>query len=251
MKLNADKCHLLVPGYKHEHTWVKLENVKIWEESSVKLLGLQIDSQLKFDNHVLAICSKAGRKLSALRRIVPYLSFNKKRTLLKSFVESQFNYCPLIWMFHSRTVNNKINRLHERALRLIYNDYKLSFDEVLENDKSLSIHHRNIHCLAVEMYKIYHDSGERPLADMIYVPRNNTLRTDFTVPAVRTEKYGKNSVRYLGPLIWKIVPPLLKEADNMSEFKRNIKTWKPTKCPCRLCKVYVQNLGFVTISNNP
>ena len=89
MKLNTDKCHLLVSGYKHEHTWVKLENEKLWEDSTVKLLGVHIDSQLKFDNHVSIICNKAGWKLSALRRIVQYLSFNKKRTLLKSFIESR------------------------------------------------------------------------------------------------------------------------------------------------------------------
>ena len=85
MKLNAEKCHLIVSGHKHEHTWVKLENEMIWEENNVKLLGVQIDSQLKFDNYVQNICSKAGRKLSALTKMVPYLSFNKKRILLKSF----------------------------------------------------------------------------------------------------------------------------------------------------------------------
>lgn len=100
MKLNTDKCHLLVSGNKHEHTWVKLENQMIWEEKSVKLLGINIDSQLKCDNHVLLICLKAGRKLSALTRLLQYLSFKIKRMLLKSFFESQFNYCPLIWMFH-------------------------------------------------------------------------------------------------------------------------------------------------------
>ena len=68
MKINADKCHLIVSGHTHEHTWVKLENEMIWEENNVKLLGIQIDSQLKFDNHVQNICSKAGRKLSALNK---------------------------------------------------------------------------------------------------------------------------------------------------------------------------------------
>ena len=103
--------------------WVKLGEDKIWENNTVKLLGVTIDKQLKFDTHVLNICSKAGRKLSALTRMATYLSFEKKRRLLKTFFESQFKYCPLVWMFHSRELNNKINRLQERALRLIYNDY--------------------------------------------------------------------------------------------------------------------------------
>ena len=53
-------------------------------------------------------------------------------------------YCPLIWMFHSRTLSNNINGLHEKALRVAYGDYKSKFDELLEKDGSFSIHHRNI-----------------------------------------------------------------------------------------------------------
>ena len=67
-KLNTDKCHLLVSGSKYEHTWVQLGEDKIWENNTVKLLGVTIDNELKFDNHVLNICSKANQKLTALLR---------------------------------------------------------------------------------------------------------------------------------------------------------------------------------------
>ena len=72
---------------------------------------------------------------------------------METFIESQFNYCPLIWMFHSRTINNKINRLHERALRIVYSDFKSSFEGLLMKDNSFSIHERNIQSLAIEIYK--------------------------------------------------------------------------------------------------
>ena len=72
---------------------------------------------------------------------------------MKTFIESQFNYCSLIWMFHSRTINNKINRLHERALRIVYSDFKSSFEGLLMKDNSFSIHERNIQSLAIEIYK--------------------------------------------------------------------------------------------------
>ena len=112
-----------------------------------------MDSELNFDNHLSAICNKVNRKINSLGRIANYMSLEKRRIVMKTFIESQFNYFPLIWMFHSRTINNKINRLHERALRIVYSDFKSSFEGLLMKDNSFSIHERNIQSLAIEIYK--------------------------------------------------------------------------------------------------
>ena len=72
---------------------------------------------------------------------------------MEAFIESQFGYCPLAWMFQSRSLNNKINRIHERALRITYNDKSSSFENLLEKDNSVTIHHKNIKILATETYK--------------------------------------------------------------------------------------------------
>ena len=72
----------------------------------------------------------------------------------KAFIESQFGYCPIIWMYHSRILNNKINKLHKRSLRLVYSDQTSSFQELLNIDNSVSIHARNLQKLAIEMYKV-------------------------------------------------------------------------------------------------
>ena len=122
MKLNTDKCHLLVAGHKSEHTWVRVGPDKIWEDHSVKLLGVSIDNELKFDKHVLNIINKANSKLSALSRLTKFMILQKKKKIYKAFVESQFKHCPLTWMFHGHKTNYKINRLQVRALRLIYNE---------------------------------------------------------------------------------------------------------------------------------
>ena len=113
----------------------------------------QIDSDLTFDKHLFSICNKVAKKINVLNRLVNYMSLDKRRMVMKTFIESQYNYHPLIWMFHSRTLNNKINRLHERTLRIVYSDYKSSFCELLEKDKSFSIHHKSIQSLAIEIYK--------------------------------------------------------------------------------------------------
>ena len=116
IKLNTDKCSLIVSGYKHGQVWANIGKDLIWESNDVKLLVITIDRDLKFDKHVLKLCSKANQKLSSLFRMTKFLSFNKRRTLFKAFVESQFKYCPVVYIFHSRLTNNKINKLHKRAL---------------------------------------------------------------------------------------------------------------------------------------
>ena len=118
------------------------------------LLGIKIDNKLDFNDHVSNIYKKASLKLHALARVAYFMSQDKLRILMKTFIESQFGYCPLIWMLHSRRLNNKINKLHERALRLVYKNKTLSFVELLIMDNSFTVHHRNLQKLAIEMYKV-------------------------------------------------------------------------------------------------
>ena len=122
MKLNEDKCHLLVGGYKHESIWAKIGDARIWESNKQKLLGLHIDRTLSFDEHVSNLCKKAGRKLSVLARLSSYMALTQRRVLMKSIIEAQFGYCPLVWMFHGRVLSRKTNHFHERSLRIVYKD---------------------------------------------------------------------------------------------------------------------------------
>ena len=69
--------------------------------------------------------------------------------------------------------------------------------------------------------------------------------TDFKIPHVKTANYGLESIRFLGPKIWESVPNDLKRKDSVSSFKTAIKKWKPEQCPCRLCKTYLQNIGYL------
>ena len=116
-------------------TGVSIGDASLKTSTKETLLGILIDSELSFDQHVSSICSKASKKLHSLGRIATFMSFKKRRTLMKAFIESQFNYCPLIWMFYSRIMNSKINRIHERALILVYSDHVSSFDELLKKDR--------------------------------------------------------------------------------------------------------------------
>ena len=130
MKANSGKNHLLMSCTETTHENVNGSMIKSSQKEI--LLGINLDSELKFEDHVNFICKKASQKLYALARIAPFMDFKQRRNIMKAFVESQSGYCPLIWMFHSRGLNNKINVIHERALRITYKDKSSTFQELLE-----------------------------------------------------------------------------------------------------------------------
>ena len=152
-------CHPLSAGHKHEYISANIGGNRIWESLQERLLGVTIDNRLRFNDHIKDLCKTAQQKLSALIRHSHILNFDKRRVVLKSFVESQFGYTPLVWMFHDRGVEHKINRVHERALRCVYRDDVSTFDQLLQKDNSLRIHHRNIQAMAIEIFKVKHNIG--------------------------------------------------------------------------------------------
>ena len=250
MKLNESKCHFLTCG-STEHLWVKVGNEVIWESQAEKLLGMTVDKNLNFNLHLKTLCKKANQKVSALARIVRILPFQKRRLILKTFIESQFSYCPLVWMFCSREMNNKINRIHERALRLIYQDYTTTFDDLLKKDGSLTFHHRNIHHVAIEMFKVKHDLSP-PFMKEIFTSTENVKGTrsgdTFARPNVHSVYKGDQSLRNFGPIVWNtMLPSKLKMCKSLSQLKNSIKSWKPDNCPCKLCKTYVPGLGYINV----
>ena len=246
LKLNADKCHLLISNHSRDIV-INVEEEIIECESSVKLLGVTLDNKLNFSDHVSNICKKASQKLHALARISNHMSQNKLRTLMKAFIESQFGYCPLIWMFHSRALNNRINRIHERALRLVYKNSNLSFEELLRKDNSFSIHHRNLQKLATEIYKVKNNLSPTLMKDIFperVIPYDLRNMNPFKTSNVKTVYNGTETLSYRGPRTWALVPDSIRNATSLSEFKTKIKTWEPQRCECRLCRNYIHHLGF-------
>ena len=266
LTLNADKCHLLVSGYKCEAMYASVGDALLWEENSVKLLGLIIDSELTFNNYVQMICKKASQKLTAIVRLANIISEKKRKVLLKTFFESQFSYCPLLWMFCSRKLNNKINRLHERALRIAYADYVSSFEELLAKDDSVTIHQRNLKVLAVEMYKISQGISPKFMNDLVeefdtkYHTRSRygveldeggnvkclNKKLYYRPQKSNTSSFGLESFRWLGPKIWELIPDDLKNTKNLATFKSALKKLNIDNCPCKLCKNYIQGVGYIS-----
>ena len=156
-------------------------------------------------------------------------------------------------MFHSRIINNKINRLHERCMCLLYGDKLSSFVKLLEQVKPVTIYTRNLQILATKMFKVYRNISPPIFSEIFHrrdINYNLRINSDFAMPNVMSVFHGSESISYLGPKIWDIVPFELKELTSVvAAFKKGINEWKPKNCPCRLYKKYVSNLGFITVTS--
>ena len=114
--------------YEYTHTNFHEDKNYIIKNSDIEnLLGVTVDGNINFNCHLENILKKDSKKFHMFARITPYMSIPKRKLLINSFFTSQFNYLPLAWMCHSGTMNNKINRLQERCLRVVHSDQTSSF----------------------------------------------------------------------------------------------------------------------------
>ena len=133
----------------------------------------------------------------------------KLQTVMNAFILSQFSYCPVIWMFHDRNVNSKINKIHERALRIAFKDMSSNFEELLIKAASVTIHQRNLQLLTTEIYKTKHDLNPKFMGE-IFAEKNisYSLRCNhpLSVPIPRTNAYSIQTIRYTGHKLWQSLP---------------------------------------------
>ena len=206
---------------------MKVCDFTIGNSECEKLLGVKIDVNLNFNEHISDLCKKASRKISALARVALFMSIEKRTVVMNAFFTSQLSYCPLVWMCHSRTNNSKINMLHERCSRIIYNDKQSSFTELLNKDSSVSIHIKNIQKLAIEMFKSYKGLSPPIMDNMFKLRTENpySLRQvfEFSRPIAKTVYHGTESLSYLGPKIWDILPEKLRNRIILGVLKRKLK----------------------------
>ena len=244
---NTGKCHLLTSS--NLPVDIRITNTKISNVERVKLLRVNIEGRLNFDYHVNTLLKKANKKYHTLARVCNYMDTKKRRVLMKAFTTSQFSYCPPVWMFLSRTLNNRINKIHERALRLAYkNETFLSFNDLLKRDRSVSIHQKNLQLFATEIYKTKNDLRPKIMKDIFhFIRKPYNLRNDPELQRRRnrTVYFGTESISSLALKIWELIPSDIRSANSLGMFKEKIKFWTTDKCPCRLCKTYIGNVGFV------
>ena len=155
--------------------------------------------------------------------------------LLTSDVMSNFSYCPLIWLFCSKTANKDINRTNKRALRVLYGDKDSPFHQLLARAGSVTVYQKNLQSLMIEIHKTMNHLNHSYIWEFFVkkdIPYN--LRTKEL--SAKSHRYGLNSFSFRGSFLWNTLDDELKRADTLGSFKTGIKEWDGKGCSCLICK---------------
>ena len=179
--------------------------------SSVELLGIQIDGKLNFNLHVSKVCKSAANQLNALIRLKQFLSFHAKEVLLNSYSISNFNHCPLVWMFSSTQSLNKIENLKKSALRFFYDDFDVSYEGLLSKGGKSKMNVRRLRTLCVEIYKALNDLNPSFMNNIFKLKINNRevhdkYKLNVDIHKWNQKNFGYKSLKVLGPKIWNNLP---------------------------------------------
>ena len=204
---------------------IKIGLEDIEQKDEMKLLGVLIDSDLNFSKHIAQVCRKASQQIGVLSRLKNLVPVPAKLTLFKSAILPHLTYCQKVWHFARASDKRKLERIQERALRVIYLDKTSSYEDLLKRANLDTLNERRLKDILFLMYKVKHQMA--PGYFETIVKRNDlkpySLRnSDFILPRYNTVKYGRHSIRYLGPLLWSKLSSSERNAPTLKDFKRMI-----------------------------
>ena len=208
MQANPGKFQAIVGGKKtfSELKSFTVANNSIPCEETVKLLGVELDYQLNFNEQVSRICQKVARQLNVLQRISKFLSEETRLLVFKSFIRSNFSYCPIVWHFCSKTNTEKLEKLQYRGLKIVFNCYDSSYEELLNRANLPTLHLSRLRTIALETFKCINNIAPSYIRSLVSIKQSSySFRYENTlqVPMVRTVAYGQKSFRFEAARVWK------------------------------------------------
>lgn len=212
MEANPDKFHVMLlskPSKGEIDFNININGNSLQGESNVELLGVIIDKHMNFNMHVKKRCAKAAGQLNALGRLRQFLDTESKIAILRSFITSNFSYCPLVWHFCGRKSTIKMECILKRALRLALSDYASDYETLLAKANLVSLEIQRQRTLAIEIFKAKNGMSPQYLTDIFVTNKNsyNTRQKDnLHTPVVNTTHYGLHSIQYLAAKIWNQLP---------------------------------------------
>ena len=236
MVVNPEKFQIMFLGCGRDEIRFTVGGHTIPSSKSVRLLGVTIDNKLSFSTHIEDMCKKANQKINALLRIRRYLDISKATLLCNAYILSCFKYCPLLWMFCSKTDSKRIRSTHIRAVRAITIDFITSRDAILEAYNRDSIHTINLRFLLVEVYKSINKLNPEFMWDLFaHKKLERVLRAGKILALPTRQNSTTQSFAFRAALAWNYLPANLKQASTLLEFKSGIHSLSSYYCQCKSC----------------
>ena len=193
------------------------------------VLGITIDSQLNLNVHFSNMCNKADRQLNVLQRLKGSLDYSSRLSIYKSFIMSNFSYCPVVWMFISKSSLSKLEGIQKRALRFVLDDCTSDYVELLYKANVPGMKIMALRYLVIEVYKCINGINPKYELRNVYIIDRDK---------VQTTNHGVKSFKDYGAKIWNSLPNSCKSAISVKDFKVLIKSWNGPKCSCSVCLLF-------------
>ena len=201
---------------------LNINDLDIANTELIKLLGVHIDDNLNFTEHISKLCTKASQKVGVLSCLQNLIPCKVKPLLYKSVILPYLTYCHLTWHFCKSSHKRKLEGIQERALRVIYKSHSDPYEELVRRADIPSL------SPCTPMYKVKHGLVPYCVSD-IFVCNSSThslLNGDFVLSRFRTTRYGEHSFRYLGSFLWSKLTVNQRNSPSLPVFIKKIrKNW--------------------------
>ena len=167
----------------------------------------------------------AANQLNSIKRLKRHFDIDTKRHLTKTFVLSQFNYCPLVWHFCGDGSIHKMEKIQERALRFVFNDYMSEYKYLLQKNGESTLYLKRVRVMAQEVYKAINNQSPKYTKELLSERNNiysNRRPLDLYIPRVNQQKFGYRSYTFEAPSVWNSLPLEIRKAENFHHFKKLI-----------------------------
>ena len=218
-----------------------INDTQVNSTDSITTMGVIVDNKLNFNDHIYTLCAKAGKQLNALQRLSKSLDKYSKLAIYKSFIMSNFNFCPVVWMFTSKSSLNRLDDIQRRALRFVLCDYDSCYENLLTAASVPGIRINLLRCLAIEVFKCVNGFNPDYLNKMIHKKSSPYELRDTSIlsrPKVNYTHYGLKTFSSYRAEVWNTLPVSLKSDLSLYEFKQMIKSWDGPSCCCSICILY-------------
>ena len=193
---------------------------------------------MRFATYFCRNCERKSAKCSNTTK--SFLGLKERVVLVNSFIYSNFDYCPLVWMFSHKKSLNKTESLHKRALRFLLNYYENSYEQLLEKSGKCNMNLQRIRFLFIERYKFVNSLNPNFMKNIFQMKKNNRVvreryKLNFNIPRTNQVTFGTTSLKSYGPKIWNALPFNIQTAENLEAFKALVKKWSCASCNCIIC----------------